>query len=468
MSMDLITQPSNNYIYDLDGNLVKDVSEQIDEITWTVSGKIKEIKRISGSSKLDLEFSYDAMGNRILKIVKPKLGGNLVPEEEWTYIHYVRDAQGNVMAIYEREFEELTPGVWKESVNLGDMPIYGSSRLGMNQPRQQYYTAEVVNGSMEETFNLQMSGLVHQMRGYKSYELTNHLGNVLVVVSDRKLPQGTITVNSFEPDIITYSDYYPFGWIMPGRDGLSDHYRYGFQGQERDDEVKGSGNSINYKYRVHDPRIGRFLSLDPLAKEYPHNSPYAFSENRVIDGVELEGLEFVHYNVIRDNEYGQLHVQKADKVEHSTWVHKLVDALGGNMEPFKVYVLNYKGRGYLFMDQNEMFKAEVSDLVDRPTIEAVKSIQNAASMLAKFTAPASAQSNPVVDVTADALQKANELGSQAGEENKTVEAAQGLPEVKTEPVKVPEIDVSKETELLSAPSDNTEFKITPIVEPDKS
>ena len=138
------------------------------------------------------------------------------------------------------------------------------------------------------------------------------------------------------------------------------------------------------------------------------------------------------------------------------------------MEPFKVYVLNYKGRGYLFMDQNEMFKAEVSDLVDRPTIEAVKSIQNAASMLAKFTAPASAQSNPVVDVTADALQKANELGSQAGEENKTVEAAQGLPEVKTEPVKVPEIDVSKETELLSAPSDNTEFKITPIVEPDKS
>jgi hypothetical protein len=28
-----------------------------------------------------------------------------------------------------------------------------------------------------------------------------------------------------------------------------------------------------------------------LAPDYPHNSPYAFSENRVIDAVELEGLE---------------------------------------------------------------------------------------------------------------------------------------------------------------------------------
>ena len=68
-------------------------------------------------------------------------------------------------------------------------------------------------------------------------------------------------------------------------------YRYGFQGQEMDDEVKGKGNSINYKYRMHDPRIGRFFAVDPLAPKYPHNSPYAFSENMVIHMIELEGLE---------------------------------------------------------------------------------------------------------------------------------------------------------------------------------
>lgn len=73
-------------------------------------------------------------------------------------------------------------------------------------------------------------------------------------------------------------------------------YRYGFQGQEKDDEVKGEGDSINYKYRMHDPGLGRFLSLDTLAPQYAHNSPYAFAENRVIDGVELEGLEYLNFN----------------------------------------------------------------------------------------------------------------------------------------------------------------------------
>ena len=56
---------------------------------------------------------------------------------------------------------------------------------------------------------------------------------------------------------------------------------------------KGEGNSVNFKFRMHDPRVGRFLSLDPLAPKYPHNSPYVFAENRVIDGVELEGLEYL-------------------------------------------------------------------------------------------------------------------------------------------------------------------------------
>lgn len=79
--------------------------------------------------------------------------------------------------------------------------------------------------------------------------------------------------------------------LLPKRHGSVDFYRYGFQGQEKDDEVKGEGNSINYKYRMHDPRVGRFFAEDPLEANFPWNSSYAFSENRVIDGIELEGLE---------------------------------------------------------------------------------------------------------------------------------------------------------------------------------
>ena len=68
-------------------------------------------------------------------------------------------------------------------------------------------------------------------------------------------------------------------------------YRYGFQGQEIDSEIKGKGNSLNYKYRMHDPRVGRFFAVDPLAAEYPHYTPYSFSGNKVIHAIELEGLE---------------------------------------------------------------------------------------------------------------------------------------------------------------------------------
>ena len=94
-------------------------------------------------------------------------------------------------------------------------------------------------------------------------------------------------------------------------------YRYSFQGQEKDDEVKDiKGGSINYKYRMHDPRVGRFFAIDPLAGSYPWNSPYAFSENRVIDAIELEGLESFQINVT--TEYGvvtSVEVIKNDDLE---------------------------------------------------------------------------------------------------------------------------------------------------------
>jgi RHS repeat-associated protein len=136
----------------------------------------------------------------------------------------------------------------------------------------------------------------HQVVGDRNYELSNHLGNVLQVITDRKLavetaPESGI-VDYYVADVVSQSDYYPFGMVMPNRnedDGSS--YRYSFQGQEKDDEIKGDGNSVNYKYRMHDPRVGRFFAVDPLATSYPWNSPYAFSENKVIYAIELEGLE---------------------------------------------------------------------------------------------------------------------------------------------------------------------------------
>jgi RHS repeat-associated protein len=87
--------------------------------------------------------------------------------------------------------------------------------------------------------------------------------------------------------------YNPLG--MESRSVSSEAYRFGFQGQEKDPEWTGQqGSHLAFKYRIHDARIGRFLSIDPLTKDYPWNSPYAFSENRVIDKIEFEGLEMAN------------------------------------------------------------------------------------------------------------------------------------------------------------------------------
>lgn len=122
-------------------------------------------------------------------------------------------------------------------------------------------------------------------------------------VDNFKVEEVMEPVSYFLADVESYNDYYPFGMVMPGRSYSSEGYRYGFQGQEKDDEVNGDGNSINYKYRVHDPRIGRFLSVDPLTKDYPWNSSYAFSENKVIQFIELEGAEVSQPAILHDNGY---------------------------------------------------------------------------------------------------------------------------------------------------------------------
>lgn len=60
---------------------------------------------------------------------------------------------------------------------------------------------------------------------------------------------------------------------------------------ERDDEVNGVGNSYAFKYRIHDPRLGRFLSMNPLTKSFPFYSPYQFASKDPTLAVDIDGLE---------------------------------------------------------------------------------------------------------------------------------------------------------------------------------
>ncbi|MBK7883869.1 MAG: RHS repeat-associated core domain-containing protein [Chitinophagaceae bacterium] len=67
-------------------------------------------------------------------------------------------------------------------------------------------------------------------------------------------------------------------------------YRFGFNGKELDKEV-ASTTTYDYGFRIYNPALGRFLSVDPLMNSYPWYTPYQFAGNMPIWAIDLDGLE---------------------------------------------------------------------------------------------------------------------------------------------------------------------------------
>lgn len=380
---------SNDYEYDEIGNLTKDADEEIDAISWNANGKIKEVTRTTGSSKAHLEFRYDANGNRIVKLVK-----NGTTPLDWVATYYVRDAQGNVMATYKGKIlEEPVAPYYKSRLTLKEQHVYGSSRLGILK-RDIILYKEKFNGSLnadlfdytvvsQTSLNTASVGsqTTQLVRGEARFELANHLGNVLAVISDRKISFDNVVIDGitdyYEADITSAQDYYPFGMEMPDRtysnSVFSGDYRYAFNGMERDDEWSGAGNAYDFGARVYDSRIGRFLSIDPLEMQFPFSGPYvAFNDNPVyhtdsdgqsIDQQSLNPSERIYKKSLRQRylkwrhdkhqkrrerkmtrllQSGMSHDQIFDRYHHKKWYkpHKydphtgwINDAKGQNARP---------------------------------------------------------------------------------------------------------------------------------------
>lgn len=257
-------QISNNYKYDLIGQLTGDDQEGIKEIKWKVTNKVEEVTYYSGKR---IEFKYDPMGHRIAKKVWQTSGAT----PEITY--YILDAKGNPISTYKRLYESSGGGSGY-NLYLSERNLYGTSRMGIENLRLK----------MNETYTYPSGRYtMNNTTGDKYYELGNHLGNVLNVITDRKIPVDNAgTVGYYTAEIISFSDYEPFGMQLPGRYANTPKYRYGFNGMEADNEVKGQGNSYTTEFRQYDPRVGRWLSLDPMMQQFPHQSPYVAFDNNPI------------------------------------------------------------------------------------------------------------------------------------------------------------------------------------------
>jgi RHS repeat-associated protein len=88
------------------------------------------------------------------------------------------------------------------------------------------------------------------------------------------------------------TDYFPFG--APNRSVSSTAgYRYGFNGKELDKSNEfGTSNVYDYGFRIYNPSIGRFLSVDPLAKDYAWYTPYQFAGNTPIQAIDLDATNW--------------------------------------------------------------------------------------------------------------------------------------------------------------------------------
>ncbi|EJF54494.1 RHS repeat-associated core domain protein [Saprospira grandis DSM 2844] len=202
---------------------------------------------------------------------------------------------------------------------LEELHLYGSARLGILKKalalryRDESGTANWSIRTLAKTALAQSSYQQLEL-GRRRYELSNHLGNVLATLSDKSLGQDSSQTGQADYYLAQVSSanlYYPFGWEMPGRKFVSgEGYRFGFNGQEEDPDM-----GVVFKYRIHDARVGRFLSVDPLAPDYPWNSCYAFAENRVIDGIDLEGREWLPVN-----KNGDPVKPDSDEIENYEWI----------------------------------------------------------------------------------------------------------------------------------------------------
>ncbi len=233
---ELTDQNANNYVYNQLGQLIIDYQANR-YIEYDVYERVAKVRNgTTSSSPLAAEYFYGPDGRRVRK--KVYNGSN------WVNTWYSYDA--NILqSTYENSNACGGCGILSQT----EVPLYGSGRVGIAYPQS----------SWEE-----------------HYELSDHLGNVRAVIREGQ---------ASEQEVLSYADYYPYGWKMPERHfSASDDYRYAYQGQfaEEDEET----GWLAFDLRSYDPRMARWMSMDPY---HEFHSPYLAMANSPINYTDPSG-----------------------------------------------------------------------------------------------------------------------------------------------------------------------------------
>lgn len=287
-------------------------------VIYDKNGNIKSLRRrgainaaATSFGNMDvLSYAYNSSSNRLSKVNDSGNDTYGFKDGSSATTQYTYDANGNMIS-------DANKGITSISYNYLNMP-----------------TEIKFNGSNSQKINY-----IYSAGGIKQRKVTNDNGNITTTdyAGDFVYTNGTLkqfyhpegyvepSGSSFKyvyryKDIwgstrITYADdnnngsvtsgeirreqnYYPFGLEHKGYNGST----YGvknnlmtYQGQEFTEDL--DLNTHEWKYRMSDPAIGRFWQIDPLAEKYAYNSTYAFQENKLGMGTELEGRELDPWSV---------------------------------------------------------------------------------------------------------------------------------------------------------------------------
>lgn len=215
-------------VYNSIGQMTENPDEDIDEVEYYPSGKVKKVTFASTDDYA--EYFYNDRGIKYKTVFTDYSSGNKLTT-------WYSTVSGMVDAIYDEDEAEMSP-----SVDLIQRPVYGLGRVG-----------------------ILADDVVH-------YEITDHLGNVRVSFKD----------NSGAAELESWADYYPFGSLLPGRNSNPTTYRYSYQGQE--DALNSQWK--NFDLRMFNTDLGRWMAPDPYGQ---FHSPYLAMANNPISAIDPDG-----------------------------------------------------------------------------------------------------------------------------------------------------------------------------------
>ncbi|MCA6069226.1 DUF6443 domain-containing protein [Chryseobacterium sp. RG1] len=319
--------PQNGYYneamsYDLNGNImslqrnseVQNIgASQMDNLTYTYTGN-------QLNTVIDSSYNYSGYPGYGGNLINYDVNGNMIDhvdkgilEIKYNHLNLPNYVKFDLFVIRNDPFTGGTSTIYKntkyvyraDGVKQSKIHNYFSGRIQGDS----YVSTEYLDGFQ---YNYDFSGLaaslspqglqfVSTSEGYYDfaqnkyiYQYKDQVGNIRL--SFYKDALGNTVIDRT-------NDYYPFGLEFGGSSSLntygsvSPNYTYSFQGQEKQQETGWN----SFKWRNYDPAMGRFFNIDPLSEKYAYQSHYNFSENRVVDGRELEGLEWVKNSTINDN-----------------------------------------------------------------------------------------------------------------------------------------------------------------------